>query len=147
MLSRATILFPLACKWSQRDIYVMGKEKRRAKRLIEELREVDKEIAKSQQAIEELKSTKAKFMADVLTESSDTKMTSLGDLLTKDQIQAVVDILNRTNIDEISQTKMIKDYLRQFDAQLQAKGVIPDYLAYVLIHQADQIRAMAAMWN
>lgn len=125
----------------------MGKEKRRAKRLIEELRKVEKDIAQSEQVIEQLKAEKAKFMADVLTESPDTKMTSLGDLLTKDQIQAVVDILNRTNIDEIAQTKMIKDYLRQFDAQLQAKGVIPDYLAYMLIHHADQIRAMSAMWN
>jgi hypothetical protein len=125
----------------------MGKEKRAAKRLIEQLRKANKDLAESEKQLAELKRAKAEFMADVLSESSDTKMTSLSALLTKDQIQAVVDILNRTNIDEIAQTKLLKEYLRTFDAQLQAKGVLPDYLAYVLIHQADQIRAMAAMWN
>jgi hypothetical protein len=126
----------------------MGKAKRESKRLIEQLLQTEKAIAESEQIIAKLQTEKAKFIADTLTENGPGwKQTSLQDLLTKDQIQAVVDILNRPNLDDIAQTKLLKDYLRQYAQQLEAKGVLPDYLAYVLIHQADQIRFLAAMWN
>lgn len=125
----------------------MGKEKREAKRLIEQIREADKAITESEKAIAKLESAKAELLAGMLTESPGQRTITLQDLLTKDQLQAVVDILNRPNLDDIAQTRLLKDYLRQFDQQLQAKGVLPDYLAYLLLANAAQIRQMSAMWN
>lgn len=121
----------------------MGKEKRATKRLIEQLRKADEELAKNEQQLAELKRQKAEFLANTMTEAN----VDLRDILTKDQLHAVIDILNRTNLDEIKQTKLLKDYFRSFGPELEAKGVLPDYLAYVVIYHADMIRAMAAMWN
>lgn len=124
----------------------MGKAKREAKRLIEQLRKVDKEIAESEKAIKDLQTAKANFMADVLTES--TRSVALSDILTDDQIKVVVEILNRPNVDDIAMTKLLKEYLRTIGPQLEAKGVVADYLAYMIIHMADQLRqAYRNMWN
>jgi hypothetical protein len=40
-------------------------------------------------------------------------------------VQAVVDIVNRPNLDDIAQTKLLKQYLAQFKIrqQLSAKGM------------------------
>lgn len=79
-----------------------------------------------------------------LIESQGLREAQLGDFLNDNQMQACIDILNRPDIDDIAQTKELKRYLNQFKVDLEAKGILPDYLAYVLIANADALRQMAA---
>jgi glucuronate isomerase len=126
------------------------KAERRARRLIEQqLKEVDKVLKESEATLKNMEASKAEMLADLLTENANPnwRTQSLGDILNADQIQAVIDILNRTDVDDIGQTKLIKKYLSQFSKQLEAVGVLPDYLAYVLIANAPNLRAMAKASN
>lgn len=126
------------------------KAERRARRLIEQqLSQVDKALKESEENLKKLEASKAEMLADLLTENANPnwRTQQLGDILNSDQIQAVVDILCRTDIDDIGQTKLIKQYLAQFSQQLQAIGMVPDYLAYVLTANADNLRAMAKASN
>lgn len=63
----------------------------------------------------------------------------LGDLLTEDQIQRVADILN-SDIDDIQRVAELKLYLGQFREQLESKQVLPEYLAYALVHEAGKMK-------
>lgn len=58
------------------------------------------------------------------------------ELLTKDQMAHVEEIFTdalKNRASEQQLTQALKDYLGTLDRQLQDKGVLPDYLAYVLI--------------
>jgi hypothetical protein len=124
------------------------KAERRARRLIEQqLKQIDQEIKQGEDTLKKLESSKAEMLADLLTENANWQQRSLGDFLNSDQIHAVIDILNRPNLDQIAQTKLIKQYLAKFATQLEAVGVLPDYLAYVLIANADKLRGMARASN
>lgn len=57
---------------------------------------------------------------------------ALGEILTEDQIARVIDILRVNADDTIQSTTRLKEYLRTLDAQLAAKQILPDYLAYLL---------------
>lgn len=65
---------------------------------------------------------------------SEWKSVQLGELLTDDQIQMVKEIMDQTP-DELERTHAIRKYLNQFKEQLEARGVIPDYLAYVIVYK------------
>lgn len=59
------------------------------------------------------------------------KITSLGEILTEPQIEAVLDIIQKYP-DSIERVKQMKAYLSPFKAELEKKGVVADYLAYVI---------------
>lgn len=59
----------------------------------------------------------------------------LGDLLTEPQIEAVLDIIEHCP-DSIERVKRLKEYLNTFKDDLEKKGVVADYLAYVIEHLA-----------
>lgn len=66
----------------------------------------------------------------------------LTDILTKDQMARVEEIFTaalKNRASEQQLTQALKDYLGTLDRQLQDKGVLPDYLAYVLIARAKGI--------
>ena len=64
---------------------------------------------------------------------------SLSELLDNAQINRVTAILNGSG-DDIAKTRALKDYLNQFREQLEAKGVLPDFLAYAIMHVASNPR-------
>ncbi len=52
-------------------------------------------------------------------------------LLSEEQIQMVLEIVN-DKTDKRPMADRLREYLQQFDTELQAKGVLPAYLAYYL---------------
>lgn len=62
--------------------------------------------------------------------SQNTKNMLLTEILTPEQCGEVVRICETQDDDDI--VKHLKAYLNQFREQLEAKGVLPDYLAYYL---------------
>ena len=62
---------------------------------------------------------------------------TLGELLEKDQIARVKQIFAAAAKSRASDQQLIqslKEYLGTLDKQLQDKGVLPDFLAYYLMH-------------
>jgi hypothetical protein len=120
-----------------------------AKQILEQINALDKEIAQSTAEIVTLEGQKAEMLADMLVENQPPggRQVTLGDLLNDSQMQAVVDILNRPNLDDIALTKLLKQYLGQYAQQFAAVGVVPDYLAYVLLANKDALRQMARRSN
>lgn len=59
------------------------------------------------------------------------KTITLGELLTEEQGIEVVRIMTESK-DDTEMTQRLKVYLRQFRAELEAKGVIPEYLSYAI---------------
>ncbi len=88
-----------------------------------------------------MKSDKAKNLIE-----SGTRTTSLSELLSDEQITAVTAILNKP-VDSFQTTKELKAYLKQFSGELQQKGVVSDYLAYLLMANRDNILANQARLN
>lgn len=60
------------------------------------------------------------------------KTMPLGQLLTDEQIEQVLDIIQHTARHE--RIAKLKEYLGQFKAELEHKGVVADYLAYMVEH-------------
>lgn len=130
-----------------------------AKKILEQINTLDAEITANTADLVTLEGQKAEMLADMLIESDELghgapgrekqtqRHVSLGDVLNDSQMQAVIDILNRPNLDDIAITKLLKQYLGQFQQQLSAVGVVPDYLAYVLLANKEQLRAMAKQSN
>lgn len=56
----------------------------------------------------------------------------LADLLTEEQIEALELILS---VNDPLKWKLVRAYLRGLREELEAKGVVPEYLAYVLEYQ------------
>jgi hypothetical protein len=71
---------------------------------------------------------------------------ALGDLLTPEQLNQVVALAGGTQ-DDMDFTQKAKTYLRTIESELATKGVIPDYLAYVLTAALPQLRAEFARLN
>lgn len=63
-----------------------------------------------------------------------TKMVKLTDLLSHEQLDVVESILNETP-DRMKASNKLRRYLAQFKAELEAKGVVSDYLAYVIAYK------------
>lgn len=71
----------------------------------------------------------------------------LGDFFDDNQMQAIMDLLNRQDLDDLALTKALKAYLGRFRDDLLAKGLNSDYMAYWLLANADALRQMAANRN
>ena len=69
-----------------------------------------------------------------MTGKESWKTVRMDELLTEDQVKMVTEILNQGGT-EFEKTHAIRRYLAQFKEQLEAKGVLSDYLAYVIVFQ------------
>lgn len=67
--------------------------------------------------------------------ADETKMVKLTDLLTEEQLDNVEKILNNCGGDRMQATKDLRSYLVHFKDQLEAKGVVYEYLAYVIAYR------------
>lgn len=67
---------------------------------------------------------------------------ALGDLLDEAQIEGVLAIM-REPCSDYQKTAKLKDFLRPYAAQLEAKGVLVDYLAYALPYWLGQTAQQA----
>lgn len=63
--------------------------------------------------------------------NDETPMVKLGDLLTSEQSARTTDILNGQG-DDSYKIKKLKQYFNTIKADLEAKGALPEYLAYVV---------------
>lgn len=59
----------------------------------------------------------------------------LNDLLTDEEIEAVSSIIKKGDIER---WKKLREYLQARRPQLEAKGVVPEYLAYYLEYQTTK---------
>jgi hypothetical protein len=122
-----------------------------AKSILEQINALDAVIAESTAELITLEGQKAEMLANMCIESDGSqpghRSMDLGDLLNPDQIQAVLDILNRPNLDDIAIAKLLKQYLAKFSQQLSAVGLEHTYLAYMILARKDQLRAMSAQSN
>lgn len=116
---------------------------RKAKSLIEQ---IDAEIKQIDLDMNIFMASAAQQVADILSESAPRRV-ALGDILNDEQMQAVVDILNRTDIDEYRQTNAIKNYLKRYEKELEAIGVSYTYLTYVVLVNAPALRELSAASN
>src|SRR6478609_7253963 len=110
-------------------------EAKNAKELLEQINALDAEIAANTADLITLEGQKGQMLANMLIENQPPgrRATTLSDLLNDSQIQAVIDILNRPNLDDIAVTKLLKQYLAQFSQQLSAVGADANYMAYFLL--------------
>lgn len=122
----------------QPDIYVMGKASR-SKRLMRQLGAIQKTHASLEADHANLVKGKE---AELEKLRSGQVLAAVLQRLDRNQIQAVTDVLNRTDTDEIGHTRMLKQYLAQHRADLERTGLDSDYAAYVLVANADVIRGM-----
>lgn len=110
-----------------------------AEELVNKILEVGQEEQRLVEEIARLEKLKADQFKDMLKLGEGQQSFRLQDVLSDDQIQACIDILNREH-DDIAQARQLKAYLGQFSEQLRAKGLDHNYLAYVLVAMANQQR-------
>jgi hypothetical protein len=124
-------------------------EAKGAKNILEELSALNLEIAQNEAELAKLEAGKAAVLEGLLTENHPPGWSQkpLGDILNRNQVQAVVDIFNRTDIDDIAQTKLVKQYLAQFAQQIQVAGYQVDFLAYLLLAHKASLQQMAKNSN
>jgi hypothetical protein len=70
---------------------------------------------------------------------SEDQIKQLGEILTDEQIAEVVKLLNSFD-DDFDRCNAIKRYLNKFRDALETKGVIPDYLAYLIVYKMQEMR-------
>lgn len=66
------------------------------------------------------------------------KTVSLSQLLTDDMAGECAKII-ATGEDDFQRVKELKEYLVKFRAELEAKGILPEYLAYVLLANCQPV--------
>ena len=66
---------------------------------------------------------------------SEQKTVKLTDLLTEEQLNEVERILKQHGEDMLEASNHLRRYLEAFKTQLEAKGVVPGYLAYVIVYK------------
>lgn len=64
------------------------------------------------------------------------KTITLGELLTEEQCNEVVNILNDSN-DITEQVSRLREYLSMFRTELECKGALPEYLAYAIPYASN----------
>ena len=69
----------------------------------------------------------------LMEQAGDMEHRSLSDILTPEQIQEVTNIANSVT-DDMELTRKLKAYFATIAQELDAKGIVPDYLAYMLTH-------------
>jgi hypothetical protein len=62
---------------------------------------------------------------------------ALSKLLTSEQVKCVLTIVNE-NKNSLERTQRLKAYLKPLAKELEAKGVLPDFLAYAIEHYIQQ---------
>jgi hypothetical protein len=126
-------------------------EAKGAKNILKQIADLDKVIAENTADLVTLEHEKAKMLSDMLIENRPPghRTVTLGDILNDEQMQGVVDILNRPNLDDIAITKLLKQYLGkpEWANKFAAIGMVPDYLAYVLLANKDALRQMSRQSN
>lgn len=63
-------------------------------------------------------------------------LVKVSDLLTEEQMKSVSEIFTRAKVEKRTEQWLVaqlKEYLNQHQEQLEAKGVLPDYLACMLL--------------
>jgi hypothetical protein len=140
----------------------MGKKHKGAKNILKQIEEVDQQIAESMTDMIMLKAEKGKILAKMcLAEGDDMphgapggsqkpqRTTTLGDILSDEQIQGVVDILNRPNLDDIAVAKLLKQYLGnpKWADGFDVIGMVPEFVAYVIVANKDALRRMGRQSN
>ncbi len=67
------------------------------------------------------------------------KTVPLIEILTEDQLQKTIEIINQAGGHPLSTNTIIalKAYYKTIEADLLAKDILPDYLAYSVAYQAD----------
>lgn len=63
------------------------------------------------------------------------KDVKLSDLLTEEQIEHVIELLNHNTPEKF---KLLRSYLCQHREELETKGVVPEYLGYYLEHAYNE---------
>jgi hypothetical protein len=66
---------------------------------------------------------------------SESKEVKLTDLLTHEQLDEIERILDRCGTDRMQASNELRRYLVAHRAELEAKGVVPEYLAYVIAYR------------
>jgi hypothetical protein len=64
---------------------------------------------------------------------------TLGDLFSADELLEIRGLLQ--NPDYLTRIRALKAHLQQFKERLDAKGILPDYLAYVLENMRSDLLA------
>jgi hypothetical protein len=67
--------------------------------------------------------------------SDETKQVKLTDLLSHEQLDEVERIIREHGDDMFEASNHLRRYLEGFRKQLEAKGVVPGYLAYVIVYK------------
>lgn len=67
--------------------------------------------------------------------SDEPKTVLLSEILTEDQLDEVERILKNCGDDRTQASNDLRRYLAQFKVELEAKGVVSDYLAYVIAYK------------
>lgn len=78
-----------------------------------------------------------RFIYEETTDMNTPKQTTLQDLLSAEQLKHVQALLNNDDSD-YNKTVRLKNYLAANRAELEAKEVLPEYLAYLLIYMHDE---------
>jgi hypothetical protein len=76
----------------------------------------------------------AGFLPEVLFADPEQKMMKLTDILTSEQLDMVESILSETP-DQMDATRKLRKYFATFKEDLLAKGVVSEYLAYVIAYK------------
>ena len=58
---------------------------------------------------------------------------TLGDLLTDAQLAETQKILEEPNLDDFERSNKLRRYYESIKTELEAKGVVPGFLAYVVV--------------
>jgi hypothetical protein len=75
------------------------------------------------------------YLPELLFSDEGQKMMKLTDILSETQLDEVERILNESEGDRMKATLVLRRYLSMFKTELEAKGVVSDYLAYVIAYK------------
>lgn len=63
----------------------------------------------------------------------------LCDLLGAEQFKEVLRIIQEYRRDDVAMAIALRDYLGQHRAQLEDRGILPEYLAYALVYKSKEL--------
>jgi hypothetical protein len=110
-----------------------------AEDLVNQLLDIDREQKSLQAQIDQLHALKRGQYTKMLAPRPDRQSFTLDQILTPEQIESCIQILN-AEPDAGQQHRKIEGYLSPFAQQINAKGLQVPYLAHVLVGMADQLR-------
>lgn len=110
-----------------------------AEDLVNQLLDIDRQQQSLQAQIDQLHALKRGQYSKMLTPRPDQQSFTLDKVLTPEQIESCIQILN-AETDAGQQQRKIEGYLSQFAQQISAKGFQVPYLSHVLVGLADTLR-------